>query len=430
MPKCIAGRLSYRPVHTFLAVVFALGASATAQAAEPFTLAQLEGLARSGNPSLRTAEAEVGGARAAINTARAFPNPEVEYITGSLIYRSRPNVSGVSGSATSVSVTQPLDLPFRRAPRIAAAEAGLEAAQAGYAAYEADWIAQLRLAYFDVLRRRAEKVAADQDLALMQRVYSRISLKVNQGDAPRLELIRAEADLLGVQKTAQAAQLRQEQARLQLRAMVGPDLPDDYSLTGQLDAALPLAPADQLIEQAIQSNPTLARARAEAAQAREQVAFEKAGRLPNIALRAVRETDQEMRQNRVGVTVTVPLWDRKNGPVREAEARHRQSDFRVQAETFAVRQRIEIALRLYRVAQSQVAALENGLVAQTKSAVDVAQVAYKTGERALIDLLDAQRVWRAARADLNTSRYELAAAWVEIQRVIALPADTTLRSDR
>lgn len=410
-----------------LAIEFALGGSVAAHAGEPFTLAQLEDLARQGNPALRTAEAGVGGAQAAISTARAFPNPEVEYIAGSMNYR--PGVSGVSGASDSLNVTQPLDLPFRRNPRIAAARAGLEAARAGYAAYENDWIAQLRLGYFEALLRRAEKVAADQDLALMQAVYSRISLRVKQGDAPRIELIRAEADLLGVQKTAQAAQLREEQARLQLRSLVGPDLPLDYEPVGQLDAPLPLETAPVLVEQAMKSNPMLAKARAEADQAREQVAYEKAGRLPGVALRAVSERDREMHQNRFGVTLSIPLWDRKLGPVREAEARRSQADLRIEAETFAVRQRIEIALRQYEVAQSQVSALQNGLVAQAKAAFDVAQVAYKTGERGLIDVLDAQRVYRAARADLNSSRYELAAAWVEIQRLVAPVAEPVTRND-
>jgi cobalt-zinc-cadmium efflux system outer membrane protein len=57
-------------------------------------------------------------------------------------------------------------------------------------------------------------------------------------------------------------------------------------------------------------------------------------------LRAVSERDREMHQNRFGVTLSIPLWDRKLGPVREAEARRSQADLRIEAETFAVRQRI------------------------------------------------------------------------------------------
>jgi hypothetical protein len=101
----------------------------------------------------------------------------------------------------------------------------------------------------------AEKANAQIDLDLMQSVYAKIQLRVQQGDAPRIELIRAEADLLNVQKAAQAAALREDQARLQLRALVGPDLPEDFTLTGQLEAPLPLPALGVLQDQALAANP-------------------------------------------------------------------------------------------------------------------------------------------------------------------------------
>jgi cobalt-zinc-cadmium efflux system outer membrane protein len=175
----------------------ALACADAAMAGESFPLDRLEELAHA-NPALRAAATEIDGARAGIQTARAYPNPEVEYMAGSMNYR--PYASGISGASDSYSITQPLDLPFRRTPRIAAARAGLEASKAGYAAVETDWIADLRLAYFGALRRTAEKANAQTDLSLMQSVYAKIQLRVQQGDAPRIELIRAEADLLNVQR--------------------------------------------------------------------------------------------------------------------------------------------------------------------------------------------------------------------------------------
>jgi cobalt-zinc-cadmium efflux system outer membrane protein len=121
------------------------------------------------------------------------------------------------------------------------------------------------------------------------------------------------------------------------------------------------------------------------------------------------------------VSLSLPLWDRKLGPVREAEAQVAQSQLQLDAQGYAIRQNLEIAWRQHKVALGQVNALENGLVAQARAAVDVAQTAYRAGERGLIDVLDAQRVYRSARADLIASRFELAAAWVEIQRLIASP---------
>jgi len=46
----------------------------------------------------------------------------------------------------------------------------------------------------------------------------------------------------------------------------------------------------------------------------------------------------------------------------------------------------------------------------------IAEAAYRFGERGFLDVLDAQRVYRAARNELIVARYELAQAWVEIER--------------
>ena len=110
--------------------------SPVALAGEVYPLTRLEDLAREANPALQAAGAQVDVAKAGVQSARAFPNPEVEYLAGTMRYR--PGIAGgVSGAADSVGVTQALDLPFRRTPRIEAAKAGLSAAQAGLAAYSA-----------------------------------------------------------------------------------------------------------------------------------------------------------------------------------------------------------------------------------------------------------------------------------------------------
>jgi cobalt-zinc-cadmium efflux system outer membrane protein len=79
--------------------------------AETFGLRQLEDMA-AGHPALKAAAQGVEAARGGVQGARAFPNPEVEYLAGSMRYR--PGIQGTSGGSASVSVSQALDLPFRR----------------------------------------------------------------------------------------------------------------------------------------------------------------------------------------------------------------------------------------------------------------------------------------------------------------------------
>jgi cobalt-zinc-cadmium efflux system outer membrane protein len=400
-------------------LTFVLGMSATLAVAQPeFDLPKLESLALSSSRAVLSARDQITAARYAVDSAGAFPNPELEYLGGTS--RSR-GVGGNTGDARSVTLTQPLDMPWRRSARIGAAEAGLESTTAAVRAFEADTLARLRLRYFEVLRRDVELSNTREDLAAMESVRSRIALRVETGEAPRFELIKADAELLNVQKTAQAAGFRGEQARSQLRQSVGGALPADFALHGRLRDVPELPPLDGLRKQLAETSPDLARARSEMVRAQHQLDLERHQRWPNVALKAGMDEDPETRATKLGVVVSIPLWDRRSGPVGEASAQLSRARHELAAQEFSLDQQLEIAFQQYEIAQAQVVALESGILMQAEAAVKVAEAAYRFGERGFLEVLDAQRVFRAARAELITARYELASAWVEIERLRALP---------
>ena len=396
-----------------------LGMGATLAVAQPeFDLPQLEAMALSSSRSVMAAREQISAARYAVDSAGAFPNPELEYLGGTS--RSR-GVGGNTGDARSVMLTQPLDMPWRRAARIGAAEAGLEATTAAVRAFEADTLARLRLRYFEVLRRDVELSNTRDDLSAMEGVRSRIALRVETGEAPRFELIKADAELLNVQKTAQAAGFRGEQARSQLRQSVGGALPADFALRGRLRDVPDLPPLDGLRKQLALTSPDLARARSEMVRAQYQLDLERRLRWPNLALKAGVDEDPDMRANKFGLVVSIPIWDRRSGPVGEASAQLARARHELAAQEFSLGQQLEIAVQQYEIAQTQVVALESGILKQAEAAVKVVEAAYRFGERGFLDVLDARRVFRAARAELITARYELASAWVEIERLRAIP---------
>lgn len=403
-------------------LILLLGMSATLAVAQPeYDLPKLEALAMESSRSVLAAREQITAARHAVESAGAFPNPELEYLGGTA--RSR-GVGGNLGDARSVALTQPLDMPWRRAARIGAAEAGLAATSAAVRAFEADSLARLRLRYFEVLRRDAELKNAREDMSLMESVRSRIALRVETGEAPRFELIKADAEALNAQKSAQAAGFRVEQARSLLRQAVGGALPPEFGLQGRLRDVPELPPLDGLRKQLGETSPDLARARAEMVRAQHQLDLEKRQRWPSIALKASMDEDPETRASKVGVVVSIPLWDRRSGPIGEAAAQLSRTRHEFAAQEFSLAQQLDVAVQQYEIAQSQVTALEGGIVRQAEAALKVSEAAYRFGERGFLEVLDAQRVFRAARAELIAARYELAAAWVEIERLRAIPGET------
>lgn len=408
-------------MHCTKVLSFVLGMGATLAVAQPeYDLAKLETLALESSQAILAAREQVTAARYAVDSAGAFPNPELEFLSGT--QRSR-GVGGSPGDARSVSLTQPLDMPWQRSARIGAAEAGLQATDAAVRSFEADALARLRLRYFDVLRRDAELRNAREDTGLMESVRSRIAMRVETGDAPRFELIKADAEMQNAQKVAQAAGFRVEQARSLLRQSVGKALPADFALQGRLRDVPDLPPIDGLRQQLLKSSPDLARGRAEMVRAQHQLDLERRQRWPSLALKASVDEDPDNRASKFGVVVSIPLWNQRSGPIGEAAAQLTRVRHELAAQEFSLAQQLEVAVQQYEIAQSQVTALEGGIVKQAEAALKVSEAAYRFGERGFLEVLDAQRVFRAARAELIAARYELAAAWVEVERLRAIPGE-------
>jgi len=392
-----------------------------AWSAEPvpaFTLARLEALMLETSPAVRSVRDQARVAESAVTTARTFPNPSLDVMNG----RMRPRDSDVLyGNTKGYSLTQPLDMPWNRFPRVDAAQAALQGALAEQRASLAELKARVRVGFFNVLRRQSEQRAAEEDRALTEDIRKRIALRLEVGEAAKFELIKADAEMLMAQKSAQSAAARTRQARAELRAIVGQALPESFELTAQpQDIGQPLK-LDVLRDQIMQANPDLQRLQAQSRENAFKLSEQKALRLPQLALRADLTNDPDYRTKTTGLQLTVPIWDWRGGPVGEAAARLSQAENELQATEFALSQRIETAYRQYEIAQAQVTALESGIVRQAENALRIAQTAYKAGEKGFLEVLDAQRVFRQARNELITARFELASAWIDIERLRAEP---------
>jgi cobalt-zinc-cadmium efflux system outer membrane protein len=110
------------------------------------------------NPTLAGAQARRASARGALTTARAYPNPELEAGGGS---STGIGPGALNGPNEQLFMAQPLELPFVRQARREAAEAGIDSADE---AARHVWLmvrAQTRLAFYEILRRRAELEIAE-----------------------------------------------------------------------------------------------------------------------------------------------------------------------------------------------------------------------------------------------------------------------------
>lgn len=401
-----------------LSFYICLATNVSAQTRNSYSLQELINIALESSPQVLAARDQARAIKGQVSIARAIPNPEFEVSTGQ--QRSATGSLTV-GNVSSWAVTQPLDMPYTRYPRVNAAEANLRAAEATRVAFEIETISRVQQRFYELMRRQAESKAADEDLSLTKEIRDRMQLRYDVGETARFELIRAQTEFLNAQIAQESSRLRIEQARSQLRQVVGHSVAADYAVVAEQPKTEVLPPLNILLSEIQSQSPDIQKARAEVEASESKLSFEKNSRLPRLSFKASQYNDPNFTDRLYGLVVSIPIWDFKSGQVAEAEANASKAKNQLNAQSQSLDQQLETAYKLYQIASYQVKVLDQEVVELASSARRIAEVSYRYGERGMLEYLDAQRTFRAARNDLIKARFDLATVITEIQRLRANP---------
>ena len=391
--------------------------SILAQSSPALTLPQLLKMLEPYNPSLAASQARRESAQGALETAQQYPNPTLEGGAG----RAKERFDGGrNGDSAIVILSQPLDYPFIREARRQVAEAGIVSADE---ANRSIWIsvrAVTRQAFYEILRRKAELDIAEANERLLQQIREKVQLKVEVGEAPRYEEVKAMAEWMNSVKIKETAQVRVEDAKSALHALFGGALPYPFEVEGELPP-LPkeLPPIESLRDEVLAHQPVLQQTRAEVVRTRAKLGYEQDLRYPQVTVVGAVERDPGLDRWQLGVSVPLPLWNLRQGQIREASADLTEAEARAAQQELTVIRELENAWNRYRIAYRQVETFEAGLLKQAENTLKVAEAAYRLGERGILDYLDAQRVFRSVSIDYLNARFDRQTALIDLERLRA-----------
>ncbi|HWC00269.1 MAG TPA: TolC family protein, partial [Bryobacteraceae bacterium] len=380
------------------------------------TLERALALAEQYNPQLRAAMAQTEGARAGILTARARPNPDV--IVGAGRQRATRD-SAIPGPGQLFSFNQPLELPAVRRSRIQAAEEGRTSSEFALSEMRLAVRAAVQQTFYQVLRRKGEVELARENLKLIEDLQRRIQVQVKVGEAARLELVRADAEVATARLSVRSAQLQLVNAISALRAAINAPQGESLDPQGKLDPAAILPPLNELREEVLARHPALSQAQAEIRRSAARLENERALRMPQPSLRADFERQPDLSLFRFGISLPLPLWNRRQGEIGEAVASLHQMNAVAEARRVEITAALERAYGTYQVASEQITALEEGTLKEAEAALRAAEAAYRFGERGILEVLDAQRVLRTVRLDFLNAQFDRQAALIELEQLQA-----------
>lgn len=335
------------------------------------------------NPSLDAPRARVAESRARILTAGARPNPSLDLTPGI-----------PSPYLLTLDLSFPLETAGKRGYRLQAARssdlaARLELARAGWTVRSV-----LRAALVDHLAasRTLDLLRAEAGLRTEQ--VRLLEAMASAGEIPRREVSAAEVELSRAQAAVTEGVARSVQSEAALAAAIGIPVGalQEVRLAWPEWEAPPSAaslPRDEIERDAVLNRLDVRAALARYAAAESSLQLEIAKQYPDIDIGPGYTYEEKRSYFTVGIAATIPLLDRNQGPIAEAEARRRQAEaefVQTQAEAISSSER---ALALYGAALEGLAAADRFADVQIRR--DEATLkSVQAGEQGRLDLDDSK----------------------------------------
>ncbi len=356
---------------------------------------------------------------AAARTARAYTNPSVE-VFGGLQYARPIATPGVPGILQHYAAYQTIEVPTERRARQRAAKFEIASSTFGQQGVTLAVVADVKQKFYDALRRREEIRQAEENLHLVEDLRRRVEVEVRVGEKGGLELTRAEAELARAHFAVRSAQLEYANAIAVLRAAIAAPADANLDPQGALEPRVLLPPQQRLRDAVLRTHPAVAQSQADIEGAHATLDRERALRIPQPVAFAEFENQPDLRFWRAGVTIPIPLWDRRQGQIGEAKAILSRSTAVLDQRQLELTSALERAYEQYQLADQQATSLESGSLHAAESAVDAAKAAYRFGERGIVEVLDAQRVLQSVRGDLLDAQYARQSALVDLEELGAV----------
>ncbi|MFL9499746.1 divalent metal ion exporter subunit IhpA [Rhodopseudomonas palustris] len=388
--------------------------------AQTLTMGNALQRALNASPRLTAAVRDVGIARGQRIQSGALINPEISYEQdnsfGSGAYR------GTRSAESTLQISQMFELWGKRDARIAAGQAGLDAASIGRQAVRLEVLSETAIAFVTVLGLQRRIQILDEQIAAIDAITPLLQRRVEAGASSVAETGRAEVASALVKADRERTRSALATARRELAILMGDTAPKFAAVSGRLEA-IGKPPAFQSVIAAIDANPQLVRWKAVYAQRNAELLLARLKPYPDVTVAAGWRRYNETGDNavRLSVSVPIPLFDQNQGNILSAQ----ENLAKIAAERQANRNTlIVVAGRAYDSLQGslrELAILRDTAIPKARDAATAISEGYGQGRYSLLEVLDAQGSVAQARLREQEAQQNFHVAVATIEGLVGNP---------
>ena len=360
------------------------------------TLAALVALGLEQNPRLAKVTFNVEAARGRAYQAGLFPNPVV-----ALTWDELGDKTGPSGVNSLPLVSQEIVLGRKLKLSRAAAEREVEQASWGVMAERYAMLSEIRAAYFDALALQ-DRVRLLCDVRRYGRDITKTvrSLRDDAKQLADIDVLPVEAELLRYEADVESTQAEKAAAYKRLAALVGIHRLSITKVAGRFeDYSFPDYDTETTPLYVLSVHPEIQSAQWGVEKAKFVLQRAKAEPIPNLGIDTgyVRQNQNRSNDFRIGVSASIPLWNKNQGNIRATEAELCAAVQEVGRVENDLTERVATALRDFAAARKR-AERYQAVVGKAEQAQNIASEDQRRNLSPLM-VLELQRSLRQARLE-------------------------------
>jgi cobalt-zinc-cadmium efflux system outer membrane protein len=373
------------------------------------TYRQARDIALARNLELAAARRSRAVREADVLTARQRPNPDFSME----VSRDAPH--------EIFSLALPLELGGKRARRVELAREQVSLADLDERQALTSLLKALRQSFYGLLAADEKIRLTEEVLKIAERVREVASERFAQGDAPRLDVIRAE---LGVARARAELDLA-ESSRTAALADLNTVLNQPAGQGAQLSGSLLDSPAglsfEHAMELASKNNLELQTADRELAVEQRRLALLRAERAPTptISVGLVTNAPGDYAAGAAaGITVPLPLFSRNQGEIVGSLATMELMRAHGEAVRRSVENRVFAAVARIEAHRKQVETYQQRLIPAALDLEQLAEESYRLGRDPILAVLDVQRSLRDVKQESLQAQLDYQMAIADLEEII------------
>lgn len=389
------------------------------------TLKQALSMTKEYNSELAGSAAEVEAKTAKIIQADLLPNPEISAEIEN--FGGQDNLRGFDNAETTLSLSQRLELGGKRGKRQTVAQLDKGLAQWDLKSKQSEVLSLAAQSYMQVLAEQEQLVQAESLERLAGQMHSAVASRVASGKAPPPEEIRARVELANVRMATTKIREKLNLSRQHLSSFWGESAPHFIKAIGNIKT-IPDLPDEKVIESRIIENPDVARWSTEINQRRATLDLTKSQAIPDVTVSFGIRNYRENGNNAMtaGFSIPVPLFDRNQGEIGEAQANVEKAKHQQQAASIEARKALASAWKDLIAARTEALTLRDDVIPGTVAAYDAVSSGYREGKFDFLSMLEAQRSLFEAQGQSLQAFLSMHQARIEVARLLGMALDDIL----